>query len=68
MTITTIGREIGRTAGMPFVPGYFGKIAGRVGSFISRSRVEQQLEQLDDRLLLDIGVKRSDIRRMVWGA
>ena len=33
----------------------------------TRSRIERQLDQLDDRLLLDIGLKRSDIRRMVWG-
>ena len=39
----------------------------RVGSFFARSRAERQLSQLDDRLLADIGLRRSDIHKMVWG-
>ena len=39
----------------------------RVRSFFARSQAERQLSQLDDRLLADIGVRRSDIHRMVWG-
>jgi uncharacterized protein YjiS (DUF1127 family) len=38
-----------------------------LGNLVSRSRAERQLEQLDDRMLADIGVKRSDIHKMVWG-
>jgi len=39
----------------------------RIRTFLARSRAEQQLAQLDDRLLADIGLKRSEITRMVWG-
>jgi uncharacterized protein YjiS (DUF1127 family) len=34
---------------------------------MNRARAERQLEALDDRLLADIGVSRSEIRHMVWG-
>ncbi len=40
----------------------------RLKSYLSRSRAERQLFQLDDRLLADIGVNRGDISRSVWGA
>ncbi|MBC8038467.1 MAG: DUF1127 domain-containing protein [Rhizobiales bacterium] len=40
---------------------------GRIRTFFARSRAEEQLSQLDDRLLADIGLKRSEISRMVWG-
>ncbi|MGH6819837.1 MAG: DUF1127 domain-containing protein [Methylocella sp.] len=39
----------------------------RVRRFLAYSRAEYQLAQLDDRLLADIGLKRSEITRMVWG-
>ncbi|HLF21701.1 MAG TPA: DUF1127 domain-containing protein [Aestuariivirga sp.] len=42
-------------------------LMGRVRAFLAHSRAERQLAQLDDRLLADIGLKRSEIRRMVWG-
>lgn len=42
-------------------------LMGRLRTFLARSRAEQQLAQLDDRLLADIGLKRSEISRMVWG-
>ncbi|MGE0211030.1 MAG: DUF1127 domain-containing protein [Parvibaculaceae bacterium] len=35
---------------------------------MTRARAERQLEALDDRLLADIGLKRSEIQRMVWGS
>lgn len=41
---------------------------GRVRNFLARSRAERQLAQLDDRMLADIGLKRSEISRMVWGS
>ncbi|MEI6541425.1 MAG: DUF1127 domain-containing protein [Planctomycetota bacterium] len=41
---------------------------GRVKNYLARSRAERQLAQLDDRLLADIGMKRSEISSMVWGA
>jgi uncharacterized protein YjiS (DUF1127 family) len=64
MNTTTYNRTGGASR---MVPDFLGKIAGRVGNYVTRSRIERQLDQLDDRLLLDIGLKRSDIRRMVWG-
>jgi uncharacterized protein YjiS (DUF1127 family) len=42
-------------------------LLGRVRAFLARSQAERQLSRLDDRLLADIGLKRSDIRKMVWG-
>ena len=42
-------------------------LMNRIRTFLARSRAEQQLAQLDDRLLADIGLKRSEITRMVWG-
>ena len=65
MTTTTYGPTT-TTSSRP-VSSFLGRIANRVGDYVARSRIERQLEQLDDRLLLDIGMKRSDIRRMVWG-
>ncbi len=43
------------------------RLVNRMRTFLARSRAEQQLAQLDDRLLADIGLKRSEISRMVWG-
>ena len=39
----------------------------RVRIYFARGRAERQLDQLDDRLLADIGLRRSEIRKMVWG-
>ncbi|MBC8036618.1 MAG: DUF1127 domain-containing protein [Hyphomicrobiales bacterium] len=40
---------------------------GRVKGYFARTRAERQLHQLDDRMLADIGVRRSEIEKMVWG-
>ena len=66
MNSTTYNKASGASQGSRS-PNFFGRIAGRVGDYVTRSRIERQLDQLDDRLLLDIGLMRSDIRRMVWG-
>ncbi len=42
-------------------------LMGRVKSFLSYSRAERQLKQLDDRMLSDIGVTRGEISARVWG-
>jgi uncharacterized protein YjiS (DUF1127 family) len=38
-----------------------------VRSYVTRADAERQLEALDERLLNDIGLKRSEIHKMVWG-
>jgi uncharacterized protein YjiS (DUF1127 family) len=63
MTTITAGREAIHNQGVEFAPG----LMGRVKTFLARSRAERQLRQLDDRMLADIGVKRADISKMVWG-
>lgn len=65
MNMTTIirGREIVLSRSAKSSTG----LMGRIRTFFARSRAEEQLSQLDDRLLADIGLKRSEISRMVWG-
>lgn len=63
MTTITYGREAVRNQGLSMRSG----LLGRVKSYMARSRAERQLAQLDDRLLADIGVKRMDISKAVWG-
>lgn len=63
MTTITYGREASRSGSMHTSIG----LMDRVRSFLARSRAERQLAQLDDRLLADIGLRRSEISRMVWG-
>jgi uncharacterized protein YjiS (DUF1127 family) len=50
------------------LPDFLGRVAGGIRHFVTVSRAERQLESLDDRLLADIGLRRSEIHRMVWGA
>ncbi len=59
----TYGRETSRTKGQDFAPG----VMGRFKTYLARSRAERQLLQLDDRMLADIGLNRSEITTMVWG-
>ncbi len=63
MSTITYGREAVRNEGFTMGAG----LLGRVRSYLSKSRAERQLAQLDDRLLADIGLKRSEITQMVWG-
>ena len=60
-TITTA------TASAGFVPDFLTGMSRRVTSYVSMSRARRQLEALDDRLLADIGMNRSEIHTMVWG-
>jgi uncharacterized protein YjiS (DUF1127 family) len=64
MTTVTYGRQTVKGGGVEFAPG----IMGRVKTYLARSRAERQLHQLDDRMLADIGVRRSEIEKMVWGS
>lgn len=63
MATTTYNREVTRGFGPTRSTG----IMGRMRSYLARSRAERQLAQLDDRLLADIGLKRGEITRAVWG-
>lgn len=66
MTTTTFTRETSRN-GSHLVPDFLTRVSSRVVNYVSRSRAERQLQSLDDRLLADIGMRRSEIHRMVWG-
>jgi uncharacterized protein YjiS (DUF1127 family) len=55
------------TQGLAILPDFLSKVSSKVVNFVSRSQAERQLQALNDRLLSDIGLKRSDIRKMVWG-
>jgi uncharacterized protein YjiS (DUF1127 family) len=63
MTTITYSRENSRDKANTFAPG----MLGRFKAYLARSRAERQLHQLDDRMLSDIGVRRSEIEKMVWG-
>lgn len=64
MTTITYGREAIRTGGFSMGAG----LVGRVKTYLARSHAERQLAELDDRLLADIGLKRAEISKVVWGA
>lgn len=64
MNTTTFNRETSRTG---MLPDFLTRVSSRVANYVSRSRAERQLQALDDRLLADIGMRRSEIHRMVWG-
>jgi uncharacterized protein YjiS (DUF1127 family) len=63
MTTISMGRETIRNNGFAAQPG----VMGQLKSFLARSNAEKQLRQLDDRMLADIGLKRADISKSVWG-
>jgi uncharacterized protein YjiS (DUF1127 family) len=68
MTTTTLDRSgRGRASLLRRVPELAGRIVRGVVDYTARSRAEQQLEALDERLLRDIGISRADIHRTVWG-
>jgi uncharacterized protein YjiS (DUF1127 family) len=64
MTTITYGREAIHSGGFSMGAGLF----GRVKTYLARSHAERQLAELDDRLLADIGLKRAEISKVVWGA
>ena len=64
MTTITYGREAVRNQGITMGAG----LLGRVKTYLARSRAERQLSQLDDRMLDDIGMTRSEISSKVWNS
>ena len=67
MTTITHGQTSNAGSTLRVLSHVVARIAGGVRAYLTRSRAEAQLEALDDRLLLDIGLKRSEIHQMVWG-
>lgn len=65
--IDTLDSSVSAGATLRALPDFLGRIAGGVTRYVTLARAERQLEALDDRLLADVGLKRSEIRRMVWG-
>lgn len=65
MTMNTI--TYGRQTTFKNRSGFGEGLMGKVRSFIAKTRAEHELSQLDDRLLADIGLNRSEIRTTVWG-
>lgn len=63
----TITRAAGAISTAGLLSGLLGRIVRAARSYLTKSRAQAQLEALDDRLLLDIGLKRSEIHHMVWG-
>lgn len=62
MTMLKTGRETVRNTSIQS-----NGVMGRVKAYLSRSRAERKLHQLDDRMLADIGVMRGEISTRVWG-
>ncbi len=63
MTTIFMGRETIRNHGLSATPG----LMGQIKTYLARHSAERQLRQLDDHLLADIGLKRTDIGKSVWG-
>ena len=67
MSSTTINTTEGGRFRLRAFTGIVTRIVDGVGRFFTLSRAERELEGLDDRLLADIGIRRGEIHRMVWG-
>ena len=63
MTTITMTREAVRNQGLAGKPG----LMGQLKTYMARTHAERALRQLDDRLLADIGLKRADISKSIWG-
>jgi uncharacterized protein YjiS (DUF1127 family) len=67
MSSTTINTTASGGLRLRALPAIVTRIVDGVGRFFTLSRAERELEGLDDRLLADIGLRRGEIHRMVWG-
>jgi uncharacterized protein YjiS (DUF1127 family) len=67
MSSTTINNTESGRLRLRALPEIVTRIVDGVGRFFTLSRAERELEGLDDRLLADIGLRRGEIHRMVWG-
>ena len=63
MTLVSLDRETMRNAGLSGTPG----LMVRMRNFVAGTRAIRQLNQLDDRLLADIGISRGEIDARVRG-
>ncbi len=54
-------------ASLDFV-GQLRRLANNVKTYAHRRRVQRRLENLDDRMLADIGIERYEIRTRVWAS
>lgn len=67
MSTMSFERAAGADRPSRILPGFLTRIAGGVRTYLSRAQAERYLETLDDRLLSDMGLRRSEIHQMVWG-
>ena len=67
MSTMSYDREGNAARLLTATPNFLSRIAGGVRSYLSKADAARQLEALDERLLNDIGLKRSEIKHMIWG-
>ena len=67
MTTMSFHREGNADRLLTAMPNFLTRIAGGVRRYLSKADAARQLEALDERLLNDIGLKRSEIQHMIWG-
>lgn len=66
MSVTTFDSTPAARGGAASGRSLLARIAAGMARYRELARAERELQQLDDRLLTDIGLQRSDIRRVVW--